>query len=343
MTKSSPEELSTLHEKQLIASPASYLDEWSHASTLTLPRSDDRHGGIFNVKQSPWEIRRVTLESVRSFEKNVLSICPVIDPKELDTMVTAFLRERFPIGTYSRATPPFEAQSAGQKRKRSFVVDERYPSPPIPNKARLLCTEEDALVLLAIALGRLCLRRGKISRVSEESEAQSRNHSQPTSNSLTSPEEDRKGSIHESASRQLSLPNVIMRESRHPYSEVLNQGGMADWEYYFMLARGTGEIGKVCQCQHVCNHISINLLVGYYYASIGHSSDSWTYNFIASRKIQRIVERSVPGATPAYLKTSILITITHSADYLTIEWVLYMTGSRPRITSSSLIFGHVWD
>ncbi|KAI1382598.1 uncharacterized protein F4822DRAFT_435427 [Hypoxylon trugodes] len=259
---------------------ASPIDGWSQASTLTPPPSNDWHGGNLNAKQNPrWNPETVE-RYVQSFKHNVLDVYPFIDPIELDDMISAFLR------TEICAASPFEARTAGQKRKRSFVA-ERYS--PIPNHGRLLQTEEYALCLLVLALGQLCIRRDEISDAAEDSKARSRNHFRPSPNSPTSPEEDRNGGTHARASRRSSLPSaVLMRASPYPYSGVPNQGGMSNLDY-FTLAMGTGQMSRFCQCQHVCNHVSIHLLVGFYYASLGRLPESWSYISLASQRIQAIV------------------------------------------------------
>ncbi|KAI1382615.1 uncharacterized protein F4822DRAFT_100736 [Hypoxylon trugodes] len=168
-------------------------------------------------------------------------------------------------------------------------MDERYTSISIPNHERLLRTEEDALILLVLALGDVCLRRGKISDVAGESKAQSHNHSQSTPNSPISPEEDRDGDIHASAGRHSSLPGATMREIPYPHSEVLDLGGMPNLDSldYFTLA-----VGGRCQHQNVCNHVCIHLLAGLYYVSLGRLPESWSYIFLASQRIQAIVQRT---------------------------------------------------
>ncbi|KAI0836067.1 hypothetical protein F5Y06DRAFT_274123, partial [Hypoxylon sp. FL0890] len=254
-----------------VASPDSPIHGWSQASTLTPPPSNDWHRGNLSAKQDPRWNPQTVRRYVQSFKDNVLNLYPVIAPTELDDMTTAFLRTEICTGC-----PP-EARTAGQKRKRSFVADERYTSTLIPNHGRPLRTEEDALILLVLALGQLCLRRGEISDVAGDTKTRSRSHFQPTPNSPTSPEEDRNGGIHASVSRQSSFP-----------------GGMPDLDY-FTLAMGTGQVSGSCQHQHkhVCNHICIHLLAGLFYASLGRLPESWSYVSLASRKIQAVVERSL--------------------------------------------------
>jgi hypothetical protein len=108
---------------------------------------------------------------VRSYEDHIQNMHPLIPPENLQAMVTLFLNElyqnscqmrRGPVATFVQQPP-----KTGAKRKRTSPGPESPDSPvstPPPKLGRLSFqrTINNAVVLLVLALGRICEVTGKI-------------------------------------------------------------------------------------------------------------------------------------------------------------------------------------
>lgn len=122
-----------------------------------------RHDGALDFKE------RDVWHYVNSYKKHIQNMHPLIPPKDLDAMVVSFLEE---IGAKkSRSLPQakFASQPEGpvqqsmeldRKRKRSPVPNGMEGTPP-NKKLKPQRSTKHALVLLVLALGKICLVRDK--------------------------------------------------------------------------------------------------------------------------------------------------------------------------------------
>ncbi|KAJ0120255.1 hypothetical protein J7T55_001112 [Diaporthe amygdali] len=127
------------------------------------------HGGFANDSRSQTP-REGTLdfdpvrvwEYVNAYMNYIQNMHPLIPPKDLNAMVTTFLGEvnskkQKPVATFANSQPSFDHE---KKRKRSPVPNGVEPG-PAPKRPRPQRSVQHALVLLVLALGKICTWRDR--------------------------------------------------------------------------------------------------------------------------------------------------------------------------------------
>ncbi|KAI1416938.1 hypothetical protein F5Y13DRAFT_102509 [Hypoxylon sp. FL1857] len=147
----------------------SSLEDYSQASTSISELSNTRHGDSLHLDCDLFWNRKAMRSCIQSFRDNILSCYPLISPRELEAAFTIFLDGLFnaPSRLTAEAVNSRESSisngATGQKRKRSATADEKHPPILVQKPTGLHRTEVDALVLLVLALGQICIRKGKTS------------------------------------------------------------------------------------------------------------------------------------------------------------------------------------
>ena len=295
-----------------IASPAPLGEVWGQLGGLGPSPGQAYKGGVINMEGNPdYDPGRVW-DYVQSFKDHILNMHPIIIPKELDAMVKLFLetlpspRPKQPktsasakfVNQPASSIPPFA--EAGTKRKRSPAADEPNPGVPFQKPGRPYRSIHSALVLLVLALGKICLHREPIPDVvRESSEIPSANSplirngfpvsplqgsppnllSQSQSSGLPSPREIERGIPSRRPSIQgggLSAKGVQMKR---------NFDVIPGLEYFALATDIIGShIGG-----HNLKHVYVLILAGLYHGQLGRIIESWSYINLASTRLHAIL------------------------------------------------------
>ncbi|KAI1334629.1 hypothetical protein F5Y15DRAFT_429310 [Xylariaceae sp. FL0016] len=309
------------------ASPVPTGEVWGKVGSLTPPPGVKSKGGVLNVDGNPdWDPNRVW-KYVQSFKDDMLNMHPIIIPRELDAIVTIFLDAlpksvdnsgksapsakqsniaRF-INQPTTALPP-SMPEIGRKRKRLRVEDEEPPSVSFKKAGRPFRSVDNALVLLVLALGKICLHKDKLPDVVRDSEAPSYGSPSVRNGVLASPTQ---GSTLEvtSHSRLSGLPSPqeskCVPMSRKSSLQGINpltrsaQSNKRNMEVipglkYFALA--TDIIGSHLGGFNL-KHVWMLILAGLYHGQLGRVLESWSYISSASRNLQVILRPSLDRLT----------------------------------------------
>ncbi|KAI1631689.1 hypothetical protein F4809DRAFT_646143 [Biscogniauxia mediterranea] len=298
-----------------VASPSPHAEVWGQVG-MTPPPGIEHKGGVLNVDGNPdWDPNKVW-KYVQSFKDNILNMHPIIIPKELDAMVKLFI-ESFPKGKDVQGTKPGTAKfvnqpttaipslaETGTKRKRSPAMDEQSSPNPFYRPGRPFRSVHSALVLLVLALGKICLHKDKIPDVVQDSDIQTNSSlsvrngilasplqgsppgilSQPHSSGLPSPKENER--LLNSRRASFQGPGSITKGT-HTHKRNLD---VIPGLEYFALA--TDIIGS-----HVggfnLKHVYVHILAGLYHGQLGRVLESWSYISLASRTLQVILRPSL--------------------------------------------------
>ncbi|KAH9906842.1 hypothetical protein F4778DRAFT_600477 [Xylariomycetidae sp. FL2044] len=304
-----------------VASPVPPGDVWGQVGSLAWPVTVDNKGGVINADGNPdWDPTKVWAY-VDSFKKNILSMHPILIPRELDALVTLFLQSLpgKPASIYnqnmksghiakfvnqpSTAVPPPFAES-GTKRKRSPGGDEPNPSNPFQKPGRPYRSIHSALVLLVLALGKICLHRDKIPDAINDSDSLGHNSPLIRNGVLSSPSQGSPPAIL-SQSHSSGLPSPRESERIHMSRRPSFQGSMSmgrgvhahrrnvdvipGLEYFALATEIIGSHLGGCNLKHVYVYI----LAGLYHGQLGRVVESWSYISLASRQLQIILRPSL--------------------------------------------------
>ncbi|POS86980.1 hypothetical protein EPUL_002580 [Erysiphe pulchra] len=130
-----------------------------------------------NIESLPDFSRETVLKLVDSYKNNINNMHPILTPKHLDQLVETFLRTIQDTRFYSNQPHPNSfvgahsiSENPGNKRKRSptsmnFTENQFFPNFKFGQLFRSIST---AIVLLCMALGRVCQEKGKIPQLPSE-------------------------------------------------------------------------------------------------------------------------------------------------------------------------------
>ncbi|KAI0838785.1 hypothetical protein F5Y06DRAFT_287090 [Hypoxylon sp. FL0890] len=299
-----------------VASPSPMIEAWGQVGSLTPPPGVEYRGGVVNFDGNPdWDSTKIW-RYAKSFEDNILNMHPIIIPRELHAMVTVFLGH-LPVPKYDRPqgsktglNARFVNQSSGMapvfsetgmKRKRSPAADEQTPSTTFVKPGRPFRSIDNAVVLLVLALGKICLHKDKIPEPVHESDSPM--HQSPSvrngvlasplqgsppgflsqSSSMPSP----KDSDRIPMSRRPSLQGIPASKGPHSYKRNLD---MIPGLEYFALAM---DIMSSHMGGFNLRHVYAHILVGLYYGQLGRVLESWSFISLASRNLQVILRPSL--------------------------------------------------
>lgn len=296
-----------------VSSPAG--EEWGQLGGLTPPGSGNvievRRGGISQDGMPPLD-RETVLDLVKSYMENMNIMHPILIPRRVDALVESFLRsipESQPKHKSVSALFANNPDSPGQKRKRSpglgepvepgIKVSDYKPGHPF----RSIST---ALVLLILALGKICRHTSRIPDVVPDREHDSYN-SPHARNGHISSSSVQSSPILSNASSGLPSPQEAEKvpprsrpSSVEPYARTPLEGvsgyprnssrlknldvipGLA----YFALA--TDIIGNQIGGNSL-QHVHVNILAGLYHGQLARVLESHAYIHQACRSLQVIL------------------------------------------------------
>ncbi|OTA70065.1 hypothetical protein K449DRAFT_321060 [Hypoxylon sp. EC38] len=299
-----------------VASPSPMGEAWGQVGSLTPPPGVEYRGGVVNFDGNPdWDTTKIW-RYVKSFQDNILNMHPIIIPRELTAMVKIFLEHlpkyEKPQGSKLSSSARFVNQSSGMppifaetgmKRKRSPAADEQTPSTTFVKPGRPFRSIQNALVLLVLALGKICLHKDKIPEPVHDSDSPMHHSpsvrngvlasplqgsppgilSQSQSSSMPSPKDSDRIPMSRRPSLQGALP------SRGPHSYKRNLDMIPGLEYFALAMDIMGSHMGGFNLKHVYAHI----LAGLYYGQLGRVLESWSFISLASRNLQVILRPSL--------------------------------------------------
>jgi hypothetical protein len=287
-------------------------ESWGQVGSPAPGPGVDYRGGSLNTDGNPdWDPTKVW-RYVQSFKDNILNMHPIIIPKELDAMVRVFLEtlpkspsapsHKVSVGFIHPATSaPPALPETGTKRKRSPAADEQSPFTVFRKPGRPYRNVQSTLVLLVLALGKICLHRGKIPDVVHDpddftsnsplvrngvlaspSQGSPPGHFPPSQSSgLPSPRENERAVM---MSRRSSLQGNLPL-SRASFTHKRNLDAIPGLEYFALASDIMGGDYGGFDLKHVYVHI----LAGLYHGQLGRVMESWEHITTASRKLQVVM------------------------------------------------------
>ncbi|KAI6248017.1 hypothetical protein HI914_03410 [Erysiphe necator] len=253
--------------------------------------------------------REIVLKLVESYKNNINNLHPILTPKHLDQLVERFLRSVQDTRFCSKQTQTdmFEAhnnsESPGNKRKRSPASNDFPEAQFFSNykSGHLFRNISTAIVLLCMALGRICEERGKIPQLPSE---------QIVGNSFTS-------SFGTSSSAQNGVPISPLNKS----SLGVPFGPISNLETDRVMGRGYGKLGDglrrdrpLSELKNIdivpgliyfalatdilgnqmtgssLQHVHANILASLYHGQLGRVMESAAYLSTACRALQVILK-----------------------------------------------------
>lgn len=295
------------------SSPAGQAD-WGQIGSLSPVAQVDYKSSTLTPQGQPDFSEATVLKYIKSFEDHILSMHPILLPKHLKIWVRAFLNQTAPrdrrtskvSGAGSSAAVAKFASSAQMqpgdgigKRKRS-PTNEPADKPisssgAVPGKPYR--TVDNALVLAALALGKLSLHKGKVPDVAPSeyrthsspivrnghptSPAQSHPPSQSQSSGFPSPRENSAGMPSRRPSFQGTASRTAGQSMRRNYDVI------PGLEY---LANATDIMGNQ-NGSLTLRHVQTNIFIGLYYGQLGYPIQSVKYIGDAGFALQILMRR----------------------------------------------------
>ncbi|KAI8952561.1 hypothetical protein F4801DRAFT_599746 [Xylaria longipes] len=318
--KGTPQDVSSTDRDDAseVAGPTPGPDIWGQVGGLTPGPGVDYKGGALNSDGNPdWDPGRIW-KYVGSFKEHILNMHPIIIPKELDAMVRVFLEQlpkssntpsnkagNFSAGFIQPApNPPSAMPEIGSKRKRSPAGDELSPIMSFRKPGRPYRNVQSALVLMVLALGKICLHKGNIPEVIHEPDDFTSNSPMVRNGVLASPGQGSPGQFAPSQSSGLPSPKeherTVMMSRRssmqgnlpfnRPSSTHKRNIDVIPGLEYFALASDImgGDYGGFC-----LRHVYVHILAGLYHGQLGRVLESWEHISTASRKLQVVLRPSL--------------------------------------------------
>jgi hypothetical protein len=279
--------------------------EWGQLGGLSPPPTVDLKGATLGRDGNPDFSKSKVDQYVTSFQDNMLNMHPIITRKELRAMVKIFLGEIPPSG--SKPAPPAavakfvqptsEPVMAGMKRKHSPAAEITEPATVATKPGKPNRTINNALVLIILALGKICLHRDNVPDVLHEEQPAVHNspmnrNGHPASPSQTSPpaysSHSQSSGLHSpkeaDRSRRPSVVNT-MPMAKPPHSLKKNYDVIPGLEYF---AYATDILGNQLAGTSM-KHVYAFILAGLYYGQLGRVMESWSHIATASRTLQVIL------------------------------------------------------
>ncbi|RYC80402.1 hypothetical protein BFJ63_vAg16714 [Fusarium oxysporum f. sp. narcissi] len=298
-----------------MASPSPGAD-WGQIGGLSPPDQVEYKGGVL-VDVNPDFSEPKVWAYVESFKENILNMHPIIQPKLLDYWVRHFLNN-LPASQPRSAKPQTSkptfavgggsqtGEVAGSKRKRSPGPDGSEPPLPAPSRTgRPDRSIHTALVLTALALGKVCLHRDNVPDVVHPTEPPS--HDSPViRNGAISPRANRcSGPAYSSHSHSSGLPSPKAEVGENPDNCPSIRGVGASGaghipkkncevipglEYF---AYATDILGNHAGAYNNMEDVYANIFAGLYHGQLGRPMESFAFIQRASHKLQVIMRPSL--------------------------------------------------
>lgn len=297
-------------------SPMATGEAWGQVGGLGMPAPNVDavyKNGVIHVDGLPDFDRQRVQSYVQSFKDNILNMHPILIPKELDAMVTVFLQS-IPLQTakpHMKANPKFAVSSntptisiseTSGKRKRSPASDEQnlpsaYHRPGLPYRSI-----HHALVLVVLALGKICLHKEKIPDVVPDQDQQPMHNSPSVRNGVPAASPSQGSPPGPMLQSQTSgLPSPKENERALPSRRSSFQGSGAPLKSVVNLKRnldtipGLDYFGLALDIfgshigGHSLRHVHVALFLGLYHGQLGRVLESWSYIALAGRTLQVVL------------------------------------------------------
>ncbi|PFH62617.1 hypothetical protein XA68_12869 [Ophiocordyceps unilateralis] len=273
-------------------------------------------GGVLGFDGNPDFSDSTVRKYVQSFKDNILNMHPIIQPKDLDDWVRHFL-EALPKtqprslkaqpskSVSASATSAFAstlAETTGSKRKRSSPGPDACDGPAV-RAGRPDRSIHSALILTVLALGKICLYRGRVPDAVHDSmphgSPMNRNgvpaspirgsppsySSHSHSSSLASPREPERGAQSRRSSIHGAGPGV-----RVGYNLKKNYEQIPGLEYF---AFATDILGNYAGAFKNIKTVYANIFAGLYQGQLARPLESFAFIHTAGHKLQVIMRPSL--------------------------------------------------
>ncbi|KAK6082081.1 hypothetical protein SCUP234_04394 [Seiridium cupressi] len=303
-------------------SPYSDREGWTDGQawgTVGVPPTQgvDVYKGGMLLSDINMELDRPTVKQyVQSFKDNVLNMHPILIPRQLDAMVAVFLDSlpqapskssnkiaaKFVQSGGSSIAPP--GPETGSKRKRSPAVEEQTPTMPFQKAGiQVARSINSALVLSVLALGKICLHKGKIPElVPDHDNLQASSSPFFRNGVMSSPSQGSPPGFTPNQTSQLPSPKEIDRSLSSRRASVQGSNSTVKGQNlkrnidvvpgldYLGLAEDIigGNIGGF-----TLKHVYVELFLGLYYGQLGRVIESWSHIQLAGRNLQVVLRPSL--------------------------------------------------
>ena len=273
-----------------ISSPAAG-EEWGQVGGMTPPGSVEVSHGAVDAGGMPDFDRATVLRLVKSFKDNINNMHPLLVPTHLDMLTDNFLKS-LPDGSarpkqveklagFVHSGP----QSPGNKRKRSPGAETENPDAWSFKPGHPFRTISSALVLMVLALGKICQHRGKLPDIYNDrnidptwggTSAVVRNgvSQSPMTTSPTLPVFSPDGSSPQAERTQPRSRRTSVEGSSNPTRIPKKNMDIIPGLPYFALA--TDIIGNQLGGNSL-QHAHVNILAGLYHAQLARPIESYAY------------------------------------------------------------------
>ncbi|KAG7424498.1 hypothetical protein Forpi1262_v014562 [Fusarium oxysporum f. sp. raphani] len=258
---------------------------WGQLGGLSPSDQVEYKGGVL-VDGNPDFSEPKVWEYVGSFKENILNMHPIIQPKLLDYWVQHFL-DSLP------ASPPRPArsQTTGTKRQRSPGPDGPEPPTPVqPRTGRPDRSIHTALVLMVLALGKVCLHRDNVPDVVLPTEPLPSGSPAVRDGAIPPRPNQRSPPGYSSHSHPLGLPSPKAEKGEKLDSLRKNYEAIPGLEYF---AYATDILGNHTGAYNNMKNVYANIFAGLYHGQLGRPMESFAFIHRASHKLQVIMRPSL--------------------------------------------------
>ncbi|ORY68668.1 uncharacterized protein BCR38DRAFT_455573 [Pseudomassariella vexata] len=311
-------------------SPSTY-DSHGQVGGFTPPSGGEYKGGVLKTDGTADFDSSKVAEYVQSFKDNILNMHPILNPQHLDDLVKTFLdtlprssskaKPKDPVARFVNSNNATSASPSmpdtGTKRKRSPAVEEQsHHSSGFTKPGRPYRNVHSALVLVVLALGKICLHKEMIPDVvrghqEKHAEKHQDNLSTPSYSSPSIrngvPVSPLQGSSpgFASQSQTSGLPSpkdnervLASRRSSLQGSATAPKSGQSmkrnievipGLEYFALSTDIIGGLTGSPQLKLVWYYI----FAGLYHGQLGRVVESWSFIALASRDLQVIMQPSL--------------------------------------------------
>ncbi|KFA74515.1 hypothetical protein S40288_07421 [Stachybotrys chartarum IBT 40288] len=296
------------------ASPSPAPD-WGHVGGLSPADQWEYKGGVLGHDGNPDFSESKVWLYVESFKENMLNMHPVIQPRILEAWVRHFLeslptvqpKTARPLATKSAFAIHPTVEATGAKRKRSPGPDssDGQPAAAPVKSGKPVRSLVSAIVLMVLALGKICLHRDNIPDVVHPAEYLSRGNSHGRNGIPSSPDPHGSPPAHSLHSQSSGLPSPKEQERslhsrrssiqgagavRAGYSLKKNYEVIPGLEYF---AYATDILGNNTGIYNNIKDVYASIFASLYQGQLGRPMESFAWIHRASHKLQVIMRPSL--------------------------------------------------
>ncbi|GKT91242.1 C6 zinc finger domain-containing protein [Colletotrichum tofieldiae] len=288
-------------------------EAWGQVGGLSPPTSVGYTSATLVGDGHPDFAEETVKSYVHSFEKHILSLHPILPLGDLRTLVKRFLdslaqtekKTKPQAPGVAKFVPPTNFPEMSNKRKRSPAGDQPDEPVPLPRKpGRPHRTIENALVLVILALGKICQHDSKIPDLPRDH--QEHNHSSPANRNgyPSSPGAQASPPSYSAHSHSSGLPSPKEQNNSLPSRRQSMQGSGAlktgqslrrNYDIipgleYFAYA---SDIMGNHMAGWTIKHAQTFIFAGLYYGQLGRVLESDAMFFNAARALNMIMRRDM--------------------------------------------------